>query len=163
MKIRDRAGVSVYSIDDKTQLEDNFNVQEFRDKRMDSSNHYVLLSPLIPEILQHIRDYYVEGPIRITSGFRTYVTNATLRTTPTSYHTVGMAVDFTAKVDMKQLYLTLIEQQKKKRVQMNEGGLWAFKDNILTSIGGLGFYPKRNFIHLDVRDTDKLVTWINNE
>ena len=163
MKIRDRAGVYVYAIDDKTQLEDNFNIQEFRDKNDPAlNNHYILLSSMIPEILQHIRDFYVEKSIYITSGFRTYFSNGQLPTTPTSYHTVGMAVDFTAAVDMKELYEQLLEDQRKKEVFYNVRG-WEGVPNPLICVGGLGFYPKRNFIHLDVRNTDKLVTWINDE
>ncbi len=74
-----------------------------------------------------------ESPFQIISGYRSYQTNAMLRKTSDgvakkSLHMVGKAIDVRlADIELSQLRQAALE----------------------LNMGGVGYYPKSNFIHLD--------------
>jgi zinc D-Ala-D-Ala carboxypeptidase len=68
----------------------------------------------------------------MNSGYRTAFHNASVGGADNSYHTKCMAADF---------YIPSVPKQQ----------LIAFARTV-SGVGGLGCYPGRNFIHVDVRD-----------
>ncbi len=92
--------------------------------------HLVKLDPRLLEKLQQLRDR-IEGPLYITSGYRCEKENARVGGVPHSYHLLGMAADvYTKEVSLEKLL------------------------DFATEIGfkGIGYYPKKGFLHLDVRE-----------
>lgn len=117
-------------------VSENFHVGEFEDKDDSPTNHFTLIAPALVALLQRLRER-IDSPITITSGFRTERTNIRVGGAAHSYHTFGFAADITSpSLTIGFLYGTIIN--------LLEVGK-------LPELGGLGFYPKRNFIHVDVR------------
>ena len=84
-----------------------------------------------------------DTPIIITSGYRCPQHNAAVGGSKSSLHMLGLAADFVkpAGIDWRPLYDRL---------------------SSLPLVGGLGLYPRRNFIHVDVRTKNpngSSVTW----
>ena len=102
-----------------------------------------------------------EVPITVTCGCRCEKHNARVGGAPHSYHMAGMAVDITFGSEItfwKISHIPLIGAQL--AYQANKLGL--------LNIGGIGAYPKQNFIHLDIRSGNSgsgsgPVTWIKEK
>jgi len=74
----------------------------------------------------------LERPVYINSGYRCFEYNQKVGGVPNSYHRIGLAADIKVKD------INLIE-------------LLEVCENI--DFNGIGFYEKKNFLHLDVRPT----------
>lgn len=109
----------------------NFQPHEFRCK--DGSAYMVIQTELL-DALQELRDK-LKRPIHINSGFRTVKYNTKVGGKPNSQHLLGKAADIVVpEVKTSQLrdFVELIP---------------AFAS------GGIGYYPKKGFVHVDVRRT----------
>jgi uncharacterized protein YcbK (DUF882 family) len=93
----------------------------------------VMLHPLLLEKLEKLRKI-VERPIHITSGYRCFEYNRKVGGIDNSYHLIGLAAD----IKVKDIHL----------IQ-----LLAYAEEI--DFTGIGFYEKKNFLHLDVRPTQR--------
>jgi len=93
----------------------------------------VMLHPKLLAKLVELRNI-LERPVYITSGYRCPVYNRKVGGTVSSYHCIGLAADIFVK-DMELLLLLEI------------------CENI--DFNGIGFYEKKNFLHLDVRPTKR--------
>lgn len=128
----------------------NFNVGEFDSDDDHATNHFTLIDMTLVDVLQQIREY-VQIPLTVSSGYRTIKENTRIGGAAESYHTLGMAADIhgSTKMGVKELYgviLSLLNSEPPR--------------NHLTAIGGLGFYPKRGIVHIDVRPhNDGVVMW----
>ena len=91
----------------------------------------VMLHPKLLAKLVELRNI-LERPVYITSGYRCFEYNQKVGGVRNSYHRIGLAADI--KVDD----ISLIE-------------LLEVCENI--DFNGIGFYEKKNFLHLDVRPT----------
>ena len=98
--------------------------------------HRVMLHPRLLAKLLTLRDV-LERPIYITSGYRCFEYNRKAGGVANSYHLIGLAVDIKVKD------INLIE-------------LLGYAEEI--DFTGIGFYEKKNFLHLDVRPT-KRIRW----
>jgi len=76
----------------------------------------------------------LERPVYITSGYRCFEYNQKVGGVPNSYHCIGLATDIKVK-------------------DINLINLLEICENI--GFGGIGFYEKKNFLHLDVRPTKR--------
>ena len=93
----------------------------------------VMLHPLLLEKLEKLRKV-IEKPIHITSGYRCFKYNQKVGGVANSYHCIGLAAD----IKVKDIHL--IE-------------LLGYAEEI--DFAGIGFYEKKNFLHLDVRPTKR--------
>ncbi len=93
----------------------------------------VMLHPLLLEKLEKLRKI-IERPLYITSGYRCLRYNQKVGGVTNSYHCIGLAADIKVKD------INLIE-------------LLEVCENI--DFAGIGFYEKKNFLHLDVRPTKR--------
>ena len=93
----------------------------------------VMLHPLLLSKLIALRTV-LERPVSITSGYRCSNYNRKVGGVGNSYHCIGLAADIKVK-DFN--LITLLE----------------ICENI--DFNGIGFYEKKNFLHLDVRPTIK--------
>ncbi len=127
----------------------NFKATEFEDDFDDPTNHYTLISTKLIDFLQSLRNR-TNLPITISSGFRTEKKNTLIGGATNSYHTLGLAADISSKWLQPSVLLYEIKNLNSSLLRILEPG-----------IGGLGYYPSRNFIHIDVRPIvdDKLVYW----
>ena len=91
----------------------------------------VMLHPFLLEKLEKLRKI-MERPIYITSGYRCFAYNRKVGGVANSYHLIGLAADIKVKD------INLIE-------------LLSYAEEI--DFTGIGFYEKKNFLHLDVRPT----------
>jgi len=135
--------ILIYDKGENIKLSENFNLWEFEDDLEDESNHFTLVSPYLITAMQQIRST-LGVPVRITSGFRTAQKNGSIGGATKSYHTKGMAADWTAKVDLLEFYRTITDSHF----------------NRFPFIKGVGYYPTRNFIHIDVRDSIGRSVWV---
>ena len=93
----------------------------------------VMLHPKLLAKLVKLREV-LERPIYITSGYRCFSYNQKVGGVDNSYHLIGLAADITVK-DIN--LLTLLEMCE------------------TIDFGGIGFYEKKHFLHLDVRPTKR--------
>jgi len=93
----------------------------------------VMLHPKLLAKLVELRDV-LEKPVYITSGYRCFEYNRKVGGVANSYHLIGLAVDIKVKD------INLIQ-------------LLAYAEEI--DFAGIGFYEKKNFLHLDVRPTQR--------
>ena len=93
----------------------------------------VMLHPLLLEKLEELRKT-IERPIHITSGYRCFAYNRKVGGVANSYHLIGLAADIKVKD------INLIE---------------LLGDAEEIDFSGIGFYEKKNFLHLDVRPTQR--------
>jgi len=93
----------------------------------------VMLHPLLLEKLEKLRKV-IERPVYITSGYRCFEYNRKVGGVANSYHCIGLAADIKVKD------INLIE-------------LLGHAEEI--DFNGIGFYEKKNFLHLDVRPTKR--------
>ena len=89
----------------------------------------VMLSPDLLTRLNHLR-IIINKPIYINSGYRCKEENQRVGGVPGSYHLLGMAVD----IHVKDILLS---------------DLLIYAQGI--EFNGIGFYEKKNFLHLDIR------------
>ncbi len=95
--------------------------------------NHVMLHPKLLAKLMELRNT-LERPVYITSGYRCSRYNQKIGGVPNSYHRIGLAAD------IKVGDINLIE-------------LLEMCENI--DFNGIGFYEKKNFLHLDVRPTKR--------
>ena len=93
----------------------------------------VMLHPKLLGKLVELRNI-MERPVYITSGYRCFEYNQKVGGVKNSYHRIGLAAD------IKVRDISLIE-------------LLEICENI--DFTGIGFYEKKNFLHLDVRPTKR--------
>ena len=93
----------------------------------------VMLHPFLLEKLEKLRKI-IERPTHITSGYRCFEYNRKVGGVANSYHCIGLAADI-----------------RVKDVQLIE--LLGYAEEI--DFAGIGFYEKKNFLHLDVRPTKR--------
>ena len=91
----------------------------------------VMLHPKLLAKLVELRNI-LERPVYINSGYRCFKYNQKVGGVPNSYHRIGLAAD------IKVEDINLIE-------------LLEICENI--DFTGIGFYEKKDFLHLDVRPT----------
>ena len=95
--------------------------------------HRVMLHPKLLVKLIGLRKI-IGKPIHITSGYRCLAYNRKVGGAANSYHLIGLAADIQVKG------INLIE-------------LLDYAEEI--DFTGIGFYEKKNFLHLDVRPTKR--------
>jgi len=93
----------------------------------------VMLHPKLLAKLAELRNV-LERPVSITSGYRCFKYNQKVGGVANSYHCIGLAADIKVKD------INLIE-------------LLGYAEEI--DFAGIGFYEKKNFLHLDVRPTKR--------
>lgn len=91
----------------------------------------IMLHPLLLQKLKGLR-YKLAKPVIITSGYRCPSYNLEVGGVKSSYHLLGMAAD----IYVPGISLT---------------SLLKFAEEI--GFKGIGSYPERNFLHLDIRPT----------
>ena len=106
-----------------------FNLSEFAC----SCCNLVMLHPKLLAKLVELRNT-LERPVYVTSGYRCFEYNQKVGGVVNSYHCIGLAADIKVK-DIN--LITLLE----------------ICENI--DFAGIGFYEKKNFLHLDVRPTKR--------
>lgn len=126
-----RANVWLFPKNLETGVSENFSHNEFRCHCRSSRCHSTLLHPKLVESLQTLRQL-VAHPLTINSGYRCTGYNKVVGGRPRSYHTKGMAADvLVGPLDSLEDFAGLAEQ--------------------IPALGGIGIYPTRNFVHIDVR------------
>jgi uncharacterized protein YcbK (DUF882 family) len=93
----------------------------------------VMLHPILLAKLVELRKI-LERPVYITSGYRCPKYNQKVGGVVISYHLIGLAADIKVK-DISLIDLLEICEE--------------------IGFGGIGFYEKKNFLHLDVRPTKR--------
>jgi uncharacterized protein YcbK (DUF882 family) len=96
----------------------------------------VMLHPLLLKKLVEFRAI-IKKPVYITSGYRCSEYNQKVGGVKMSYHLLGLAADIQVEGESA---LDLLEYAE------------------IINFSGIGFYEKKNFLHLDVRPT-KLARW----
>lgn len=136
--------LAIFPKDFNIQLTPNFRLSEFHCTCNYPECHYTLLHMGLVGEIQYLRLHF-QRPIFITSGFRCQQHNKDVGGTLESYHTIGFALDFA--VDG----MSAEEVCKEMRALIKNSELF---------IGGLGYYPVRNFNHIDARSRHHgLVYW----
>ena len=115
------------SRDSTRQLSPSFRVREFGCKGSD----VVLIDEELVVLLQCIREHFGK-PLHITSGYRTATHNAAVGGSKSSQHLLGRASDF------------WVEDTPVASVA-------AYAETLLPGTGGIGRYPAKGFVHVDVR------------
>ena len=111
------------------QISKNFRLSEFRPGR--HSYEFIRISPALIEALEDIRER-AGRPVQVTSGYRPPDYNREVGGVSNSTHIDGLAADiYCDGLTTEQLY-DICEQVIGKR-------------------GGVGYYPKSGFIHVDLR------------
>ena len=122
--------LNVYSRarDGETLLSRSFRAKEFACK--DGTDPLFVDRELV-QVLQAIRDHF-GAPVVITSGYRTPAHNAKVGGSKSSQHLLGRAADFYVEgVDVATVA--------------------AYAETLLPGTGGIGRYPAKGFVHVDVR------------
>ena len=122
--------LNVYSRarDGETLLSRSFRAKEFACK--DGTDPLFVDSELV-QVLQAIRDHF-GAPVVITSGYRTAAHNRAVGGAVYSQHQYGRAADIRVSgVPVEQLA--------------------AYAETLLPGTGGIGRYPAKGFVHVDVR------------
>ena len=113
--------------DSTRQLSPSFRVREFGCKGSD----VVLLDEELVVLLQCIREHFGK-PLHITSGYRTAAHNRAVGGAVYSQHQYCRAADIRVSgVPVEQLA--------------------AYAETLLPGTGGIGRYPAKGFVHVDVR------------
>ena len=111
------------------QISKNFRLSEFRPGK--HSYEYIRLSPSLVATLEEIR-VRTGRPITVTSGYRPPAYNREIGGVSNSCHIDGLAADiYCDGLSTDQLY-DICEQ-------------------VIGYRGGVGYYPKSGFIHVDIR------------
>lgn len=112
-------------------LSAHFDLREFRCHCKASRCHLTLVHPHLLEALQTLRQA-LGRPLLLTSGYRCASYNRVVGGRARSFHTRGMAADVACQ-ELSQLR------------QLAEAA------GRIAAIGGIGEYPLRHFVHIDVR------------
>jgi len=115
-------------------LSANFELAEFvseRDPHPPSESHLHNLQTLCNLALEPLREA-LGRPLKITSGYRSPEYNKSMNGAPGSMHCAGIAADI-AVGDNNEIILAAAIASK------------------IAAIGGIGVYPGRGFIHVDIR------------
>lgn len=123
-------------------LSTHFSFDEFLSRRDPNRPSGAALANLrqLAAVLEVLRSR-AGRPLEITSGFRSVEYNMAIGGASSSLHTSGKACDIAAPDDMIEL-AALASQ--------------------IVEIGGIGIYPERGFIHIDIRtrpDGAVIPTW----
>ena len=113
------------------QLSENLTLGEFASQ---DGYDIVLVHPALLIGFQEVRDK-IGVPLRVMSGYRSEKRNREIGGSPSSMHTLGMAIDVCPIVPQAQLDETLGEIE---RLALQIG------------MGGVRWYEKNNFVHMDV-------------
>lgn len=124
----------------KKKLSAHFNRSEFACNGVNCCGGSAPIDAELIDALELLREY-VGGPLHINCGFRCLTHNRTLGSQDDSQHPLGLAADVAVPDGFT------VEQFAEIAEQVN-----AFAD------GGIGRYPTRGFIHVDVRH-DGPVRW----
>lgn len=126
----DMTTVNAYSksSEGNVKITKNFTVREFA---CNDGTDPVFVAPKLVEVLQDIRDTF-GAPVTINSGYRTVAYNKKVGGAATSQHCLGTAADIVVKGKTPA-----------------EVGAYARK--IMPNYGGVGIYPTKGFVHVDVR------------
>lgn len=93
---------------------------------------FIRVDPLLVQALEEIRCYLEGAKITILSGYRNPEYNRSVGGVPDSAHIDGLAADIKAEVE------TFAELLKAC-------------DHIISNQGGVGAYPDKGFVHIDIR------------
>lgn len=126
----------------REQLSANFFTGEFRCRCGSSRCNFTLVHPRLVDVLQTLR-HILALPLIVSSGFRCKTHNKVIGGRPRSYHTRGMAADILCRQPghMEELVLAATD---------------------IPDVGGIGQYPLRRFVHIDVRHREPFTapaTW----
>ena len=122
--------IKQYSLkkDGAAQLSPAFRVREFRCR---DGTDTILIDEGLVVLLQCIREHFGK-PVTITSGYRTAAHNRAVGGAVYSQHQYGRAADIRVSgVPVEQLA--------------------AYAETLLPGTGGIGRYPAKGFVHVDVR------------
>ena len=122
--------IKQYSLkkDGAAQLSPAFRVREFRCR---DGTDTILIDEGLVVLLQCIREHFGK-PVHITSGYRTAAHNRAVGGAVYSQHQYGRAADIRVSgVPVEQLA--------------------AYAETLLPGTGGIGRYPAKGFVHVDVR------------
>lgn len=111
------------------QISKSFRLSEFRPGR--HSYDLIRLSPALVQALEEIRER-VGRPVTVTSGYRPPAYNAEVGGVPNNAHINGTAAD---------IYVDGLSTDQ----------LHAICDQVIGHRGGVGYYPRQGFVHVDVR------------
>lgn len=115
-------------------LSENFSLSEFvspRDPMPPSEAHLQNLKALCEMALEPLRAS-LKMPLRITSGYRSPVYNKSIGGAPGSQHCAGIAADIAVDNGEAMIVAAALASR-------------------IPTIGGIGVYPGRGFIHIDIR------------
>ena len=122
--------IKQYSLkkDGAAQLSPAFRVREFRCR---DGTDTILIDEGLVVLLQCIREHFGK-PVTITSGYRTARHNAAVGGAAFSQHCYGRAADIRVK-------------------EVAVDTLADYAETLLPGTGGIGRYPAKGFVHVDVR------------
>ncbi len=126
-----RESLWVFSKSGDERLSANFSLREFHCRCHSGRCHMTLVHPRLVESLQTLRELLAR-PLLLSSGYRCISYNRIVGGRARSYHTRGMAADVLCP-----------HPEHLEELAEQVGGI--------PSIGGIGIYPLRRFVHLDVR------------
>ena len=134
--------LNVYSRarDGETLLSRSFRAKEFACK--DGTDPLFVDSELV-QVLQAIRDHF-GAPVVITSGYRTAAHNRAVGGAVYSQHQYGRAADI-------RVSGVPVEQLAAETAKMLFSLIAAYAETLLPGTGGIGRYPAKGFVHVDVR------------
>ncbi|MFH1429840.1 MAG: D-Ala-D-Ala carboxypeptidase family metallohydrolase [Candidatus Margulisiibacteriota bacterium] len=90
-------------------------------------------------VLEELRAHF-RNRVNIVNGYRCPALNEEIGNIRKSYHVRGQAADIAiSNVSLEQVFLFC---------------------ETLPQVNGLGLYPLKNFVHIDVREADKAQTWV---
>ncbi len=126
-----RHNVWVFPKERDDRLTADFASGEFRCRCAHPECHVTLISPRLADVLQTLRDM-LALPLQLSSAYRCLRHNAAVGGLPHSFHTWGMAADVICADDALRAELA----SAARRIPL---------------VGGIGDYPLRRFLHVDVR------------
>lgn len=135
------------------QITKNFNINEFKCK---ANGEIIINADVIAHIqrLQKFRDWY-NRPMTVTSGYRTEAYNKQVGGVSNSQHIYGIATDI-----LLPLEYSGFTSERKKEFQANIQNKWAELCKAALLQGGVGWYDRQGFFHLDSRKGNgALVVW----